>query len=355
MHDIEPNIFAAGKAGDALAGTPAGAPASGDAAKDDRLLGPLLLSAKVAAIVCIIEVAIILALSAVPVTADGVPGAILQSVLLSAISAPLILMWVIRPYIAERRMAFAQLAAMNRMLRQEVDERMAAEEKLRAREQELELQIQEIDYVKQLIEEQASNAVGLAEDLAMQKQAVEESERRNEHLANHDGLTSLPNRRRFEQMLTQMKEAAQAKNWAITLMFVDLDNFKTVNDTMGHLHGDEILVKVADQLRASVRGSDFVARLGGDEFAVILTHAKHAGTDQLLEFAERIRTALTISVDGPNGVIPVSAALGIATFAAAEADDQLLLKCADRAMYAAKDRGRNCIVFHHEVEAAAVG
>jgi diguanylate cyclase (GGDEF)-like protein len=346
----------AGETGAAL--TVAAEPAAFDgSAVEIGLAAPLSILAKVAAIICVAGFAVMLGAPAMaPASVAGpeaILAAILPALLLALISAPLVLLWVVRPNVAAFRATVERLTGLNRMLLLEVGERIATEEKLRAHEQELELQIQEIDYVKQLVEAQAADAVGLAEDLAMQRQAMEESERRNEYLANHDVLTGLPNRRHFEQRLKQSTENAQTKNDAVTLIFVDLDNFKTVNDTLGHPRGDEILVQVADQLRTSVRDCDFVARLGGDEFAVVLNHPVQPGNAKLLEFAERIRTALAISVEGPHGVIPVSAALGIASFPAEAPDEQLLLKCADRAMYAAKAQGSNCVVFHRELEPAA--
>jgi diguanylate cyclase (GGDEF)-like protein len=355
MRDIEPTKSVAVESGHAGTGLRLSdpAPASADGAENDGFFASLLISAKIASIVCVVELGIAVFVSAVPALSSAGSIRIFYSILLAVISAPMILVWVVRPYIAERRRAYGRIAGMNQMLRREIDERLAAEEKLRAHEYELEMQIQEMDYVKQLVEEQASDAVGLAEDLAMQKQAVEESERRNEYLANHDMLTGLPNRRHFEQRLGEMKAEAASKDGAVTLIFVDLDNFKTVNDTLGHQRGDDILVQVANRLSESVRNSDFVARLGGDEFAVVLAHFTPASRDKLLEFAERMRTALAISVDGPAGVIPVSAALGIATYPADAADEHTLLKCADRAMYAAKAHGRNLVVFHRDLETVA--
>ena len=340
-----------GDAGAALAVAAETATFDGTAV-DNGFAAPLPILAKVAGVICIVAFAVTLGVPVMAPLPQGMPGAILTAVLLALISAPLILLWAVRPCVAAFRAAVERLTGVNRMLLLEIGERITAEEKLRAHKQELELQIQEIDYVKQLVEAQAADAVGMAEDLAMQRQAMEESERRNEYLANHDGLTGLPNRRHFEQRLSQSTENAQGKREAVTLIFVDLDNFKTVNDTLGHLHGDEILKQVADQLRASVRECDFVARLGGDEFAVVLKHPFQPGRATLLEFAERIRSALAIPVEGPNGVIPVSAALGIASFPAEAADEQTLLKFADRAMYAAKAQGSNCVVFHRELEAA---
>lgn len=321
------------------------------AAKDEQSGSAvsLAISAKVGLIVFVAELAIMLVFEAMPVLPGGNVLAVLDAVLLAAIVTPPILFWIIRPYIQARHAAIGQLANMNRMLRHEIDERMAAEERLRAHEHDLEMQIQEMDYVKDLIEQQAADAVGMAEDLAVQKQAVEESERRNEYLANHDTLTGLPNRRQFERMLTQLKDMAQKRDGSITVIYVDLDNFKTVNDTLGHQRGDDLLVQVADLLQRSTRDSDLVARLGGDEFAVVSTQFNHGRDRELQGFAERVRSSLAIPVKASDSVIPVSATLGIATYPADALDEKKLLLCADRAMYAAKDRGRNCVVFYHEI------
>jgi len=356
MQKIEPEMLTADDPGDSGVGIRASAalPDVADVAQKNGFFASLLISAKIAGIVSIIELAILFVASAFSEGPEARPHAVLDSVLLALLSAPLILLWVVRSFISELQAAYAQIASINWMLRREIEERAATEERLRAHEEELELQIQEIDYVKQLVEEQAANVVGLAEDLAMQKQAVEESEKRNEYLAHHDMLTELPNRRRFEQMLNQSIETARMKNGAVTVIYLDLDNFKTVNDSLGHGGGDDLLAQVAEQLRGIVRASDFVARLGGDEFAVVLTHGARVGKETLLVFAERARAALAIPVPGPEGVIHVSAALGIATFPVDAADQETLLKFADRAMYAAKAQSSNCVVFYDELEAEAV-
>jgi len=354
MQEIEPNVTTIEAPDSAGVGVRASeiAPAFDVNVKTGGLTEALLISAKVAAIVGILELAILFAGSILSGAPAHEPGVVLGSVLLAFLSAPLILIWVIRPFMAERQAAYVQVAGINRLLRREIEERAATEERLRAQEEELRLQIEKIDYVKQLIEEQAANVVGMAEDLAMQKQAVEESERRNEYLAHHDVLTELPNRRHFEQLLFHSMEAAQAKGGAVTLIYLDMDNFKTVNDNLGHGGGDDLLSQVAEQLRGVVRASDFVARLGGDEFAIVLTHNARVGKATLQEFAERVRNVLAMPVPGPAGVIQVSAALGIARYPVDAPDQDTLLKYADRAMYAAKSRSSNCVVFHDELESA---
>jgi len=311
----------------------------------------LAMTAKIAAVICTVELLTLAVFAVLPTRAEGLTEALIHTVLLVAVAAPFFLLWGIRPYVVARNAADATLVHANEMLRREIGERILVEEKLRAHEHELEMRVEEIDFVKHLMEKQAADAVGLAEDLALQKREVEESERRNEYLANHDTLTGLPNRRSFEQRLMQMKELARTRNGSVTLIFVDLDNFKAVNDALGHQRGDELLEQVARKLRGSTRDSDLIARLGGDEFAIVSTQFGHGKDDELRNVAERIRMALSIPVDAGNRVIPVSATLGIATYPADAADEQKLLQCADRAMYAAKERGRNRVVFYHELEA----
>jgi len=270
---------------------------------------------------------------------------------LAALAAAAVVLWAIRPHIVARDGEAARLADMQRLLRREIDGRIAADERLKTREQEFALQISEIEYVKDLVEQQAADTVGLAEDLAAQKQAIEESKRQTEYLANHDTLTGLPNRRQFEHTLRQRKAAAEASGTVLTLIYIDLDHFKTVNDSLGHGRGDELLVDVGKRLRAAVRENDFVARLGGDEFAVLTTAPVGRGSEVSAILAQRIRNALLIPVSTASGTIPVSATLGVAASPGDATDEQALLRCADRAMYAAKERGRNCVVFHKDFAA----
>ena len=327
------------------------AAARGRTTTGGNLAAALTISIKIATVVCVVELLIMLLFSLFPAAPTGPALAVFDAVLLAACSTPPILYWVIRPFIAAREAAASQLTATNEALKNEIGERVLVEEELRTRKYELEVQIDEIGYMKGLMEKQAADAIALAEDLSFQKQAMEASERRNEYLANHDTLTGLPNRRSFERQLSQLKELARARNGTMTLIFVDLDNFKTVNDTLGHMRGDELLVEVAAQLRGSTRDVDLIARLGGDEFAIVSTQFKHGRDAELRSLAERIRRALSIAVEAGGRVIPVSATLGIATYPADAADERKLLQCADRAMYAAKKHGRNRAVFYHDLEA----
>jgi len=155
-------------------------------------------------------------------------------------------------------------------------------------------------------------------------------------LIDRDPLTNLFNRRRFHKELELCMEQTQRYGSNGALMFLDLDNFKQVNDTLGHQKGDELLVTIARLLRKRLRQLDLVARLGGDEFAVILPHTNE-------EQAQLISEQILASIITATEHINVTASIGIALFPAHGIDANTLLNCADTAMYKAKQEGRNRI------------
>ncbi len=158
-------------------------------------------------------------------------------------------------------------------------------------------------------------------------------EDRIRHAANHDGLTGLPNRTRLSARLNESAD----RNWG--LLLVDLDNFKVVNDTLGHEAGDVLLKVVGERLAASIRGGDFVARLGGDEFAVLLDEVET--TDDLTAFAERLFERLSEPIVHRDRVIRVGASIGMALAPLHAREPIELLRFADMALYEAKRAGRN--------------
>ena len=171
---------------------------------------------------------------------------------------------------------------------------------------------------------------------------LEESQAALAELATTDPLTKLKNRRLFYTQAEQNLVACRRYGKDMSLLLLDIDHFKKVNDTFGHHAGDEVLVKVASLLAHMVRGIDMVARFGGEEFAVLLPETNRLGAAVL---AERIRTSVeqeNIVVEGRN--IPVRVSIGVATLAAEEVEsiDQLL-SIADRRLYLAKNGGRNRI------------
>ncbi len=157
--------------------------------------------------------------------------------------------------------------------------------------------------------------------------------------ANYDPLTKLPNRRLFQDRLEQKIKQSQRDGLLVTVLFIDLDHFKEVNDTLGHKTGDELLVKVAHRISSCVRSSDTVARLGGDEFTVIISEL-HKGIH-----ADRIAGGIVAELAKPfqlaGETVYISASVGITVYPNDADSVDSLLKNADQAMYAAKKQGRN--------------
>jgi diguanylate cyclase (GGDEF)-like protein/PAS domain S-box-containing protein len=181
----------------------------------------------------------------------------------------------------------------------------------------------------------AQNYVANFNDISSSKEAAD----RLAHLAYHDPLTQLPNRLSFEAQLTQSLRICQREGRRLALMVIDLDNFKNINDTLGHHIGDEVLKKVALRLRESIRASDLVARLGGDEFVVVLPEID--GPMVAARVANKIQQNLADSylVDGYS--LYATPSIGISLFPTDGQDTGTLLRNADSAMYHAKSAGRN--------------
>ena len=158
-----------------------------------------------------------------------------------------------------------------------------------------------------------------------------EQDRRVRHEADHDALTGLANRRSLERTLASALARASARGRSVGVVMLDLDGFKTINDTHGHAAGDRALREVAMRLRRCVRERDLVARLGGDEFVVVLTDLG-GRSEAVQDSVERIREALS----EPFGGMRLSAAIGVATFPADGGSEADLLAHADRAMYVDK-------------------
>jgi len=159
------------------------------------------------------------------------------------------------------------------------------------------------------------------------------------HLAQHDVLTDLPNRVLFNDRLTQSISLAERQGKQLAVLFVDLDHFKKINDSLGHGVGDKLLQSIAGRLLACVRRTDTVSRLGGDEFVVLLSQVEHA--EDAAFSARKILRALASphSVDNKN--LDINVSIGISTYPGDGRDAEGLMNKADAAMYEAKQRGRN--------------
>ena len=175
--------------------------------------------------------------------------------------------------------------------------------------------------------------------------AIKSSQRRIEYMATHDELTSLPNRSLLLDRLKHGISTMQRRKRKLAVMFIDLDNFKNINDSLGHDIGDLLLKEAAQRLQRCVRDADTLARIGGDEFVALLAEVDIA---ELNRIATRIVDFLSASFTIRDHQLFVSASIGISVFPADGEDSSTLLKNADTAMYRAKERGRNQYQFFAE-------
>jgi diguanylate cyclase (GGDEF)-like protein/PAS domain S-box-containing protein len=159
------------------------------------------------------------------------------------------------------------------------------------------------------------------------------------HLAHHDFLTSLPNRILLSDRATNAIAMARRRNKQLALLFLDIDDFKNINDTMGHTIGDKVLQSVAQHLTACVRESDTVSRHGGDEFVVLLAEIEHAKDAALI--AAKILQALAAPLDIDGTKIQITVSMGVSIYPTEGLDIETLIRCADTAMYLSKAKGRN--------------
>lgn len=181
--------------------------------------------------------------------------------------------------------------------------------------------------------------VGIASDIS----ELVDTRERLAAMAYFDTLTGLPNRVLFQDRLRQGMNQIRREQGVMALVFLDLDNFKTVNDTLGHAAGDALLIEVANRLRDRVRESDTVARLGGDEFAIVLMDAH--GPAEVARIAAQLVDVLSVPYKINGHEVVGSASLGITFFPDDAGTPEELLKNADVAMYRAKGRGRNNFQF----------
>ncbi|WP_338845617.1 diguanylate cyclase [Massilia sp. W12] len=192
----------------------------------------------------------------------------------------------------------------------------------------------------------ASFFIGSMVDISEQKAAQDHFQQ----MAHHDALTGLPNRLHLNIHLEQCLALARRKQEGAALMFIDLDRFKHINDTLGHDVGDALLVQVAQRLRQAVRESDLVARLGGDEFVIVLHEA--GKREQALPVAHKILTRMDAPYEIEAHQVISSPSIGIALYPSDGNTPDELMKHADIAMYHAKALGRNNAQFFRDAQAA---
>jgi diguanylate cyclase (GGDEF)-like protein/PAS domain S-box-containing protein len=183
---------------------------------------------------------------------------------------------------------------------------------------------------------------GFITDITKRKHAEE----RIKHMAQFDALTDLPNRALLSDRLQQALSNAKREHIHLALMFIDFDNFKPINDSLGHAIGDKLLAKASARMQRCMRESDTIARIGGDEFVVLLPN-----TDSDLDakvVAEKIRQAITIPFEIDDYTLNISVSIGIAIYPEHGEDEIELSKNADLAMYYAKQAGRNISMIYHD-------
>jgi len=170
------------------------------------------------------------------------------------------------------------------------------------------------------------------------------------HLANHDALTGLPNRRLFMELLRFELAEAHRNRRKVALLFLDLDHFKDVNDGLGHDAGDQLLRAVAERLKAAIRDSDAAARIGGDEFNIVLGGIEHR--EDVAGIARKILNSFKTTYALNGREVPVTVSIGISVYPDDSEEPDTLLRYADSALYNAKEAGRNTFVYYHAPERA---
>lgn len=202
-------------------------------------------------------------------------------------------------------------------------------------------------YEARLVRSGDDEVLAVVRDMTMTKR----NEEHIRHLAYYDSLTGMPNRQHFQELLDAAMTDARQADAKLALMFLDLDGFKRINDTLGHDIGDKLLQSVADRLRVNLRATDVVvrpfvmgkgpniARLGGDEFTVLIQDVDNVGV--ISEIAQRVCIALKDPFLCADNEVSITASIGVAIFPEDGDDASTLLKHADRAMYHAKEQGRN--------------
>lgn len=183
---------------------------------------------------------------------------------------------------------------------------------------------------------EVSNYVAVFSDITL----IKEKEQRLEQLAHFDQLTGLANRLLFHDRLQAAMHRARRQQGKCAVMYIDLDGFKQVNDALGHEAGDEVLSKIGEHLKQTVREDDTAARLGGDEFAVILNEV--ATKEEIDALAQRVITQLTFEKNAGKRSLPISTSIGIAVYPQHGETAEQLIRCADKALYHCKRHGKHC-------------
>ena len=182
--------------------------------------------------------------------------------------------------------------------------------------------------------------------------AREKNQEKIKYIANHDSLTGLPNRRLLTSLLRRSINKAALTDRLVAVLFLDIDGFKMINDTLGHAKGDELLQAVAHRLKKTLRREDVIARLGGDEFSIVLENLKHSG--QVEAIAEKAINCFYEPFLINQRDCFLTASMGVSLYPADGKTPEALIKNADIAMYKAKERGKNQCVFSTAIMRSAI-
>jgi diguanylate cyclase (GGDEF)-like protein len=208
-------------------------------------------------------------------------------------------------------------------------------------------QIKSWEFVEQDFAASIANAISLSLEVKkrhrIQKELKTQKERLHHH-AHHDSLTNLPNRFLFNDRLKQALKQAQRHSIKMAVLFLDLDHFKSINDSMGHEVGDMLLIEMAKRLKNNLRQTDTLARIGGDEFTIILNEV--FTIDSVVELTQNLLKAMNLPIELDDKTFFVTVSIGVAIYPNDGNTPEELVKHADAAMYHAKDDGRNTYQFY---------
>jgi diguanylate cyclase len=194
------------------------------------------------------------------------------------------------------------------------------------------------------LERELSDTQAELSDTKIELSVTQVAEEMATHRALHDGLTGLPNRALFDDRIEQALAEATRHAWTLAVMFIDLDRFKSINDSYGHHIGDKVLRMVAERLEASLRAVDTVSRLGGDEFVCLMQEVKEE--IDVANIAKKIIGAISATCEIEGATITVRPSIGIALYPKDGQSPAALLKNADAAMYRAKQNKTGYFFFH---------
>lgn len=254
--------------------------------------------------------------------------------------------------------AASELASVNDVLQQDVVPAQAMEQAIDKNEdveQKVAKAAEDLKRVNLKLSEELAGRIGVQAELATTKSELADA--RNElsqaqartqearHLALHDRLTGLPNRALFEHGLEHGLSVAKRQGWGLAVLFIDIDKFKSINDSHGHDGGDQVLLTVATRLRSFVREEDLVSRWGGDEFVCLCLEVKQEA--DVFQLAEKMVDRLGEACEVNGTTLSIRASIGIAIHPADGETAELLFQHADSAMYEAKGSDTRVVLFGH--------